>query len=51
MAVRTLFDRGKVQIEFECLFGRKVDLAELRLIDNPIRKSEILAHQQEIYAA
>jgi hypothetical protein len=38
-------------MEFESLFGRKVDLAELRLIRNPERKREILAKQMEIYAA
>ena len=50
-AVQTLLDRGRIQMEFEKLFGRSVDLAELRLIDNPIRRREIMATQQEIYAA
>lgn len=50
-AVKTLFDRGRVQMEFERLFGRKVDLAELRLMDNPIRRQEIMAKKEEIYAA
>jgi len=50
-AVTTLLDRGRIQMEFEELFGRKVDLAELRLIENPIRRREILAHHVEIYAA
>jgi uncharacterized protein len=50
-AVTTLLDRGRIQMEFEKLFGRKVDLAELRLIDNPIRRREISANQKEIYAA
>lgn len=49
--VQTLLDRGRIQMEFERLFGRKVGLAELRLIDNPIRRREILAHCEEIYAA
>jgi predicted nucleotidyltransferase len=49
--VTTLLDRGRIQMEFEKLFGRKVDLAELRLIDNPIRRREISATQKEIYAA
>jgi predicted nucleotidyltransferase len=49
--VKTLLDRGRAQMEFEALFGRKVDLADLRLIDNPIRKNEIMGRQQEIYAA
>lgn len=49
--VRTLLDKGHIQMEFEKFFGRRVDLAELRLIDNPILRKEILAHQEEIYAA
>ncbi|GEM_PF-300768 len=49
--VKTLFDRGRVQMEFEKLFRRRVDLAELRLIDNPIRRESIVAEQEEIYAA
>ena len=49
--VRTLLDRGRVQMEFERLFGRRVDLAELRLIDNPVRRREIAASQVEVYAA
>ena len=50
-AVRTLLDRGRIQMELEKFFSRPVDLAELRLVDNPLRRSEILAHHQEIYAA
>jgi len=50
-AVTTLLDRGRIQMEFERLFKRKVDLAELRLIDNPIRRQAIVAEQEEIYAA
>jgi uncharacterized protein len=50
-AVTTLLDRGRIQMEFEELFGRKVDLAELRLIENPIRRREISAHHVEIYAS
>lgn len=49
--VRTLLDRGRIQMEFERLFGRRVDLAELRLIDNRIRRQEILNTSREIYAA
>ena len=49
--VRTLLDRGRIQMEFEKLFGRKVDLAELRLIDHPIRRRAIQAQQRVIYAA
>lgn len=50
-AVRTLLDRGRVQMEFQKLFKRKVDLTELRLVDNPIRRREIAATQREVYAA
>jgi predicted nucleotidyltransferase len=49
--VRSLFDKGGIQMDFEDFFGRKVDLAELRLIDNLTIRKEILAHHQEIYAA
>ncbi len=49
--VKTLLDRGRIQMEFEKLFKRRVDLAELRLIDNPIRRQSIVAEQEEIYAA
>ena len=50
-AVRTLLDRGRIQMEFERLFGRRVDMTELRLVDHPIRRREIAARQLEIYAA
>jgi uncharacterized protein len=50
-AIQTLLDEGRIQMEFEKLFGRRVDLAELRLIDNPIRRREISKTQREIYAA
>ena len=49
--VRTLLDRGRIQMEFEKLFGRKVDLAELRLIGHPIRRRGIQDQQRVIYAA
>lgn len=49
--VRTLLDKGRIQMEFERLFGRRVDLAELRLIDSPQRRREIEAGQVEVYAA
>jgi predicted nucleotidyltransferase len=50
-AVETLLDRGRIQMEFERLLGRKVDLVELRLVDNPVRRREILSKHQEIYSA
>ena len=49
--VKTLLDRGRVQMEFEKLFKRRVDLAELRFIGNPIRRKSIMAEQVEIYGA
>jgi len=49
--VTTLLDRGRIQMEFEELFGRKIDLAELSLISNTIRRREILAQKLEIYVA
>ena len=36
--VRTLLDRGRIQMEFEALFNRPVDLVELRHIDNPLKR-------------
>jgi hypothetical protein len=50
-AAETLLAMGHVQMQFERFFGRRVDLAELALVDNPIRRQEIEAHHQEIYAA
>ncbi len=49
--VRTLLDRGRVQMEFGELFGRPVDLVELRLIRNPLKRAEIERTREEIYAA
>jgi len=49
-AVETLLDRGQVQMEFETFIGRKVDLAELRLIDQPMRRQEIQSSALEIFA-
>jgi predicted nucleotidyltransferase len=49
--VETLFDRGRIQMDFEDLLGRPVDLAELRLIENPLKRQEILSNLVELYAA
>jgi predicted nucleotidyltransferase len=49
--IETLLDKGFVQMEFERILGRSVDLAEARLLDNPIRRREILGTALEIYAA
>jgi len=37
-------------MEFETFIGRKVDLAELRLIDQPMRRQEIQSSALEIFA-
>ena len=50
-ACRTYFDFVEVKHELESFFGRPVDLVEDALLDNPIRRREILSHRQEIYAA
>jgi len=47
--VKTLLDRGRVQMEFEKLFKRRVDLVELRFIANPIRRQVIMKEQLELY--
>lgn len=49
--IKTLFDLGHVQMEFQDFFGRPVDIAQRHLLDNPIRRKEILATEREIYAA
>lgn len=48
--IETFLDRGRIQMEFERIFGRAVDLTEPRLLDNPIRRREILGSAVEIYA-
>lgn len=49
--IKSFLDRGRIQMEFERIFGRSVDLTEPRLLDNPIRRREILGTAVEIYAA
>jgi predicted nucleotidyltransferase len=49
-AIETLLDRGRAQMEFEALFGRTVDLTELRLVDHPTRYKEIESSAVEIFA-
>lgn len=49
-AVRSLLDRGRIQMALERFFGRRVDLTELRLVGNPHRRREIAARQLEVYA-
>lgn len=48
-AIKTLFDRGLVQIELEEFLGRHVDLTELRLVDNQISRRGILANSRKIF--
>ena len=48
---RGYFEFVEVKNELEDFFGRPVDLIEERLLENPFRRDEILAHRQEIYAA
>jgi predicted nucleotidyltransferase len=49
--VRSLMDKGRIQMDLQDFFGRRVDLVELRLVDNPIRRREIARTQVEVYAA
>jgi len=49
--VRSLLDHGRIKVQFEDFFGRPVDLAQARLIDNPIRRAAILAQAEPIYVA
>lgn len=37
--------------ELEVLFGRRVDLVEKKLVNNPFRRHHILTHRRIIYAA
>lgn len=50
-AQTSLFDLVQMQIEFEKVFGCKVDLVEKEALRNPYRKNEILNNAQVIYAA
>jgi predicted nucleotidyltransferase len=50
-AVKTFLELGHVQMEFERIFGRPVDLAEPGLLRDRHRRSQILGSAVEIYAA
>jgi predicted nucleotidyltransferase len=50
-AIKSFFQLGHVQMEFERIFGRPVDLTEPRLLQDPYRRSQILGSALEIYAA
>jgi predicted nucleotidyltransferase len=49
--IKSFLDRGRIQMQLQRSLGRRVDLAEPRLLDNPIRRAEILRTAREIYAA
>jgi predicted nucleotidyltransferase len=47
----TTFDLVQMQEELQPLFGRPVDLVELKSITNPFRRHAILQGKQVFYAA
>ena len=50
-ARRTLFDRVDMLDELRSIFGRDVDLAQEKLLENPFRKRDILRTKETFYAA
>ena len=48
---RILFDRVDMLDELRSIFGRNVDLAQEKLLENPFRKREILRAKEVLYAA
>lgn len=50
-AEHSLFDRVQMVEELEEIFGRHVDLAQEKLLENPFRRREILRTKELIYAA
>jgi uncharacterized protein len=49
--IETLLDKAHVLVQFEDAFSRRVDLTEPRLLDNPIRRREILNSAKLVYAS
>lgn len=49
--VKSLLDLGGVQMDLQDFFKRDVDLTQPQLLDNPIRRKEILGSARQIYAA
>lgn len=50
-ARRSLFDHVQMVDELKEIFGRDVDLAQEKLLENPFRRREILRTKEVIYAA
>jgi predicted nucleotidyltransferase len=46
-----VWDSVEMKEELRALFGRKVDLVEARLVDNPWRRKSIFESARTIYAA
>ncbi|HEV2150678.1 MAG TPA: nucleotidyltransferase domain-containing protein [Longimicrobiaceae bacterium] len=46
----SLFDLGEMNMELEAMFGRRVDLVQKELIENPFRRHHILANHRVVYA-
>lgn len=47
----SLEDWLDMEDELRAIFGRRIDLVERRLVDNPFRRHHILTHRQVVYAA
>ena len=47
----SLLDHVRMVRELEVMFGRRVDLVQEKLLDNPYRRDHILASRELIYAA
>lgn len=50
-ACGSYFEFADIQAELEAVLGRKVDLVEEKLLDNPIRRAEIMATREALYAS
>ena len=53
-AHRTLIDLGRMENELKALFGREVDLATRRSVENSrnyLRRADILGSVRQVYAA
>ncbi len=48
--VKSILDLGGVQMDLQDFFGRPVDLTQKHLLDNPIRRKEILRTAIQVYA-
>jgi uncharacterized protein len=47
----SVFDLADLQVELEEMFGRSVDVVEVRAVRNPFRRREILGTRRVVYPA